>query len=154
MVRGFLIAAVFYLASAAHAGADCERPRSAVIALKYADLVFRGIVHDVRTDREPRFVSGSWTPAWIVTFDVSRVWKGHVPKQFVLYVVQTKEDDAFESFERGSDFLVFAVCNSLEKTAVFGLKEPTYGATNCGGTASMLSAVPYLVSLGPGKPPE
>ena len=145
------------VATASPAVADCGPPRSALTALKQSDLVFRGEVRDVETAGErtwhhapfPRLRRG-----WIVTLDVSRVWKGHVDKRFVLHIAQAQEDDAFESFERGSEYLVFAQRNSPQKTALFGLPEPTYGATGCGGTMSLLTGMRYLIDLGPGAIPK
>lgn len=156
VARAVWLAAIVCVATAAPARADCDRPRSAVYAMKQADVVFRGIVRRVETDMRPSTVSGTlvvW-PKWVVSLDVSRVWKGQVGKQFVLRIVQTHEDDAFEWFERGSEYLVFAVRNSPQKSAVLPVQEPTYGATACGGTASMLWAIPYLVTLGPGRPTQ
>lgn len=148
------------IATASPAIADCGRPRSALTALKQADLVFRGTVRELKTVGEPRWHYAPFPRAvpvwhaWIVSFDVSRVWKGLVGKRFVLHVAREQEDDAFEEFERGSEYLVFALRNSPQKTALFHATESTYGATNCGGTMPLLWGVKYLVELGPGKSPE
>jgi hypothetical protein len=102
----------------------------------------------------PRVFSMPLLQTWVVTLDVSRVWKGVVGKRFVLHVVQMHEDDAFKGFEQGSEYLVFAIRNSPEKTALFHLAGPTYGASTCGGTTSLLWGMSYLLDLGPGKSPE
>ena len=72
------------IATASPATADCSRPRTSQSALKHADVVFRGTVRELKTAGEL-----SWTYApfpraaavwntWIMTLDVSRVWKGPV----------------------------------------------------------------------------
>lgn len=160
-----LVLAMLCLSAVAHPSpviADCDRPRFALTALRQSDFVFRGTVREIKTLGErgyqnitPRGTEyhHGWT-AWIVGFDVSRVWKGIVGKRFVLHIVPTQEDDAFEWFEQGTEYLVFAQRNSPQKTARLGLPEPTYGATGCGGTTSLLTGVMYLIDLGPGRSPE
>jgi hypothetical protein len=162
MKRGWILATLCLsaIATASPATADCSRPRSSPTALKQADLVFRGTVREVKTAGKPswRYAPFSravpvWN-AWIVTLDVSRVWKGSVEKRFVLHVARTHPDDAFEGFEGGSEYFVFAQRNSPQKTAIFHREEPTYGATGCGGTTSVLYGMMYLIDLGPGKSPQ
>ena len=145
---------VCVLALADTAVADCNRPRSALTALEYSDVVFRGVVRDVKTTGG--LIDGStwpWT-GWIVTFEVTRVWKGAVGSRFVLYSMRGAPDDAFTEFERGAEYLVFARRNSEATTARFQLGLPTtYGAHACGGTSSILSATKYLLDLGVGRSP-
>jgi hypothetical protein len=160
--RGSILATLCLsaFATASPATPDCSRPRSTQTALKQADLVFRGTVREVKTAGDPAWryapfprAVPEWN-AWIVTLDVSRVRKGSVDKRFVLHISRTQEDDAFEWFERGSEYLVFAQRNSPQKTAFFHREEPTYGATGCGGTTSVLYGMMYLIDLGPGKSPQ
>jgi len=151
------------IATASPALADCSRPRSALTALKQADLVFRGTVRWMSTAGEPTWryapfprAVAEWH-AWILALDVSEVWKGSVGKRFILHVAQKQEDDAFEDFRLGPEYLVFALRNSPQKTAIFHAPEPTYGATGCGGTILLTPLIlwseRYLDELGPGKNP-
>jgi hypothetical protein len=151
-----LVAAVCIgvIALGSPAAADCDKPRSAVTALKRADLVFRGKVRDIRTYGTPSFVDNPGWSGWIVTFDVSQVWKGPIGQQFVLHNVRVAPDDAFTEFERGADYLVFANQNPQSGSDRFNMKAPTYGAHACGGTTSLLWGMSYLVSLGPGREPS
>ena len=136
------------------AAADCDRPGSALTALKRADVVFRGKVRDIRTSGTPSSVDNPGWSGWIVTFDVSQVWKGPVGQQFVLHNVRVAPDDAFTEFERGADYLVIANQNPQSKSDRFNIKAPTYGAHGCGGTTSLLRDMSYLDSLGPGREPS
>ena len=77
-----------------------------------------------------------------------------VGSTFTLYITPESEDDAFEGFERGSDYLMFAVRNSARKRTRFRVPDPAYGATNCGGTIAVLWGTRYMVDLGPGNKPE
>jgi hypothetical protein len=151
-----LVAAVCIgvIALGSPAAADCDKPRSAVTALKRADVVFRGKVRDIRTYGKPSSVDNPGWRGWIVTFDVSQVWKGSVEQHFVLHNVEVAPDDAFRDFERGSEYLVFATQNPPSKNDYFNVKGPTYGAHGCGGTVSLLWGMSYLVSLGPGREPS
>jgi hypothetical protein len=139
----------FFAVAATSANADCDRPRSAITALKQSDVVFRGTVRQI--DIVSRNWNG-WANRWIVTLDVSRVWKGRVGQRFTLHIAQTQEDDAFEPFEHGVEYLVFALRNSPQESALFHVSE-SYGATGCGGTTSLLWGMSYLVELGPGARP-
>jgi hypothetical protein len=150
----FLVAtlSLVAVATSSPAIADCDRPRSALTAQKQSDVVFRGTVREMKTVGEP--ARPNWKAAWIVTLDVSQVWKGPVGKRFVLHLVRESEDDAFEYFERGSEYLVFSTRNSQRKTARFGIKGSTFGATGCSGTTSLLRGLEYLMELGPSRIPS
>ena len=162
MKRSLVLVTLFLsvIATASPAIADCDRPRSALTALKQSDVVFRGTVREVKTAGEPTWTYAPFPRAvpvwhaWIVTLDVSRVWKGMAGKRFVLHIVQKQIEDAFIQFEPDSEYLVFALRNSRQNTALFHVVEPTYGAAGCGGTTFLLRFDPYLVELGPGKSPE
>jgi hypothetical protein len=160
-IRLVLALCLYAITTALPALADCSRPQSAKTALKHADLVFRGTVRYMSTAGEPtwRYVPfpravAEWH-AWVVALDVSEVWKGSVSKRFILHVAQEQEDDAFSDFQLGPEYLVFALRNSPQKTAIFHVPEPTYGVTGCGGTMPVvLRTEKYLGELGPGKKPE
>jgi hypothetical protein len=78
--------------------------------------VFRGQGRDIRTDGKPSSVDNPGWRGWIVTFDVSQVWKGSVEQHFVLHNVEVAPDDAFRDFERGSEYLVFATQTRSQRT--------------------------------------
>jgi hypothetical protein len=152
MSMGRLLSAALCLtlAPVSLAMADCISP-SPSSALTQSEVVFRGTVVEMKTIGKPD--RPQWGAAWTVTFDVSQVWKGVVGKRFVLHIVQESEDDAFETFERGSDFLVFATRNSPRKTARFGIAGATFGAAGCSGTVSLPAGTKSLSEIGPGKRP-
>jgi hypothetical protein len=140
--------------------ADCDRPRDVSIALNRASVVFRGVAREVKVigipgfqDVAPRGVKSQlgWR-GWIVTLDVSTVWKGSVRRRLTLHVTGLSEDDAYTSFEVGEEYVVFANVNPPEKSARFGLRGLTYGAHGCGGTGLVLRSASYLRELGPGRP--
>jgi hypothetical protein len=141
--------------------ADCSRPRSGVTALNQSDVVFRGTIREVKTtggrgDLNATLGSADhlgWT-GWVVTFDVSRVWKGAVGSRILLHNVRVAPDDAFTEFDPGVEYLVFATRNSDKNSARFRVAGPTFGAHACGGTTSLLWATNYLLDLGIGRSPE
>jgi hypothetical protein len=138
--NSFLLIATLSLLAVAipsPARADCDSPRSALTALEQSDVVFRGAVREMKTIGEP--ARPNWKSAWIVTLDVSQVWKGL---------------DAYETFARGSEYLVFSTRNSQRKTARFGIKGETFGATGCSGTTSLPRGLGYLGQLGPSRIPS
>lgn len=88
-----------------------------------------------------------------MTFRVFSVWKGAPPKDFTLHVTALSEDDAYEEFRQGEQYVVFADINPSIKSERFGLRGPTYGAHGCGGTGHVAYSASYLKELGPGKTP-
>lgn len=127
--------------------ADCDRPRMAAPALERASIAFRGLAREVKAAG----VAGSWR-GWIVTFTVFTVWKGEPPRDFTLYVSGLGEDDAYEEFRRGEQYVVFAALNPTVTSARFGIRGLTYGAHGCGGTGPVAHSTSYLKELGPGRP--
>src|SRR6476646_9519559 len=137
------LAAAFALCVAAWPSAvlaDCSGPHSGMEGKRYADLVFRGTVRQttplVLPPNQP-IVTATGTDypsrgiAFTVAFDVSRVWKGVVGSQFALHQILQSEDDAFDGFERGTEYLVFARRNDPDKAALYGVPAGTYGAHGC-----------------------
>ena len=127
--------------------ADCDRPRNAVQALAGAAIAFRGLAREVTAVGVP----GSWR-GWVVAFRVFSVWKGAPTTDFTLYITALSEDDAYEEFRQGEQYVVFADINSSMKSDRFGVKGTTYGAHGCGGTGPVAQQSAYLKELGPGKP--
>src|SRR5262249_39984120 len=52
---------------------------------------------------------------WIVTFDVSTICKGAVGGHFTLHVTAISEDDAFTSFRKAEEYMVFADVNLCQR---------------------------------------
>jgi hypothetical protein len=127
--------------------ADCDRPRSAQFARDRSDIILRGRARNVRMARD-RY--GSWTGT-IVTFDVSRSWKGITGPEFVLHNTPESVEDV--QFEPGLEYLVFATRNPSSVAAQFGLSGPSFAVRRCSGTAPMFSATRYLIDLGAGRLP-
>ena len=146
LVPGLLLigASLFLCPSAS---ADCDRPPSAATALTRATVVFRGVTREVKVVGSP----GSWR-GWIVTFTVFESWKGAPRRDFTLHVTALSEDDAYEDFRPGEQYVVFADVNVGRKAERFGLRGTTYGAHGCGGTGALSHADSYLKELGPGQP--
>jgi len=139
--------------------ADCGRPRSALVALTRADVVFRGRGGRLKTVPDlayehivPRGTPSPWTGG-IITLVVAEVWKGSVGRGFVLHIVSSTPDDQFTDFERGVEYVVFAKRNPASQSARFGLSQTTYGAEGCGGTTTVSTAASYLAELGVGRKP-
>lgn len=148
MRRLFILFAVsgFALLSSP-AWADCSR-RNAAPALENAAIAFRGLAREVKAVGVP----GSWR-GWVVAFRVFSVWKGAPTTDLTLYVTALSEDDAYEEFRQGEQYVVFADINPSIKSERFGMKELTYGAHGCGGTGPIAHSASYLKELGPGRPP-
>jgi hypothetical protein len=129
----------------ADASADCNLPRSGTIASERADVVFRGRVRQAQILQRP----GWW--GQILTFDVSRVWKGDGGPTFVLHDDPTSAEDP--SFEAGMDISCFATKNPPPVDPRLNIGGPSYDAPACSGTVSTLYATRYLIDLGAGRPP-
>jgi hypothetical protein len=78
--------------------------------------------------------------------------EGRVGRRFALHVTPSAEDDAYESFRSGDEYLVFTEPNPPQKSERFGLNRLTYGAHGCGGTGLVAQSSSYLRDLGQGRP--
>ena len=139
------------MAVPAVAAADCSI-RSPKDALAHADVVFRGRVREIRHVSGQSATAAQWS-GYVVTFDVSRVWKGQVAPVFVLHTGADHDEEPYPWFEPREEFLVFASEHPSPRSPHRGSTPFTYGAHACGGTVSMLRATPYLLWLGAGRPP-
>jgi len=148
-VRSIVVCASLALAVAS--------PRAECISLglksdrKYADLVFRGVITDLQHPDKRRS---------IVTFEVSRVWKGPVRKRMVLY--QPEEDYlerySWQTSTVGTEYLVFARRLDDSQRNAFDLKtRDAFAVPTCkGGTDEIVHpyARDYLRQLGRGRAPR
>lgn len=132
----------------AHA-CDCTGPRGKA-AVKASAVAFRGTVTKVEyldpdTDRsEPRI---------IVTFSVSRVWKGAPRREIVLHTIYNKYSCAGFGFEKGKEYLVFAYFNEAETARKSGRAKKTLGTNICNGTNLIQHAEDDLREIGEGRKP-
>jgi hypothetical protein len=116
-----------------NAEADCDRPRDVAVALTRATVAFRGIAREVKIIEDrgyqnitPRGIEGRSTwRGWIVSFNVYSVWKGAVGRDFTMHVIAFEEDDAYQEFKQGEEYVVFADVNEPAKSKLFGLKGTT-----------------------------
>ena len=69
MIRNALIVTLFAVAVPTGARAECIQLSVATVA-RYADAIFSGTITDAAD--------------WTITFEVDRVWKGPVTKQFTV----------------------------------------------------------------------
>ena len=117
-------------------------------ALSKAAAMFTGTATSVQflePDRE------NTEPAILVTFRVSRVWKGPVQKVLKLRTTSNKWTCQGSSFEQGGTYLVTAY---KLRSAAEGPSAPELAEVNtCGGTRAIDQAGDILAELGPGKKP-
>jgi hypothetical protein len=92
----------------------------------------------------------------VITFDVDRVWKGPLTKQFVIYSF-TRTPEPFQ-FTVGTKYVVAAHIQTTEERTQFGLaasESPTFGVGQCGdGTRAYEYAQAEIPDLGPGRSPS
>ena len=129
-------------------------------AIKASHLAFRGTVTNVDyldTDTpqsEPRI---------IVTFSVSRVWKGPARREIVLHTVYNKFTCQGYYFKKGEEYLVFAYPNEEFLANKFLPEKKTLGTNYCNGTTVIDEASggrraqflrDYLREMGRGRRPK
>src|SRR6185436_12272063 len=144
---GASAAALLCLSTAA--SADCSNPSPRVAVLR-ADVAFRGTARDVRPVGGRSGTRGPWQGS-IVTFDVSRVWKGDVGSTIVLHQTRDGEDDV--TFESGREYVVFARRNPAITSTLFGSAGPSFAARPCSGALFTSPSTPDPLDLGPGHTP-
>ena len=128
--------------------AECVSIRLGTIA-EDAAVVFSGTVTNVTAN-----AASEW-PSEIVTFDVDRVWKGVLTKQFVIYSF-TRTPERFD-FKIGTKYVTLAHVQTAEERNLFGLAAsgpPTFGVGPCGdGTREYTVFAAEVAALGPGREP-
>jgi hypothetical protein len=130
--------------------ADCVALRANLPA-RTAALVFSGTTTDVATND-----TSEW-PSAIVTFDVDRVWKGRVTKQFAVYSF-TRTVEPF-IFKVGEKYLIFAhVLTDTERRDLNlpSTRQKIFVVGQCGdGTREMTWVTPQeIVELGRANRPS
>jgi len=115
-----------------------------------AALVFTGTTTNVAANN-----ASEW-PSAIITFDVDKVWKGPVTKQFALYSF-TRTVEPF-TFKVGEKYLVFshALTDAERKDLNLGITErQVFVVGQCGdGTREIAMVTPEeIVELGPPSGP-
>ena len=116
---------------------------------KYADVVFRGVMTDIQRLDESRAV---------VTFTVSRVWKGNVGRRFVLHQGHQLGPDRYSwPAEAAGEYLVFATRLDESDRKAFDLtNRNAFAVPMCWGGTTPISharAPDFLRQLGPGRAP-
>jgi hypothetical protein len=115
--------------------------------LKYSSLVFSGRATTVNA-RE-----GS------VRFEVNRVWKGAVRRQFLMLVRSQEDYWSAEFFKEGTSYLVFARAISTieavaDPTPSIPAGMPIVQVSMCGWTGPVEEAHDWIKQLGAGKSPR
>jgi len=114
--------------------------------VKYSDMVFRGVVTDVqRHDTH-----------MVMTFQVSRVWKGKAGKTVVLHQIQGLDRATWPEDLVGREFLILASRLSEYDAKWVGAKasDVLFGVPNCLDSISISSAATQLKKLGRGRAPK
>ncbi|MGE4056518.1 MAG: hypothetical protein AB7F99_17145 [Vicinamibacterales bacterium] len=149
-----MLALAILVATANTAAGECVTlPPS--MAIERADVIFEGRIRELhgffaRPDYSFR--------SWIVTFDVSRVWKGTVGEAFTLHLLPIDMDGMYKDFELGGSYVVFSALNDQRLDDIRGIKGPTYGSHLCSGTFATGGSRDdrwreiSLKELGPGRP--
>ena len=81
-------------------------PTGVKLDIESSNTVFRGAVEDVK--ELPQRQGSHWKRR-LVTFRVSRVWKGTDDRRLSVYVREPGEDCVGARFELGKEYLVFAI---------------------------------------------
>lgn len=130
---------------------DCDGPRGK-LALVEADAAFRGTITNIEFLDSKTAVS---EPRIIVTFSVSRVWKGDVKTTFLLHTKLNSWGCGGFYFEDGKEYLVFAYSTDGKATEeLYGGAKNTFGTHTCSGTTLIEKAEEDLRELGNGKKPK
>ena len=130
--------------------AECVFLRANLTA-KSAALVFSGTATNIAAND-----ASEW-PSAIITFDVDKVWKGPVTKQFVVYSF-TRTVEPF-TFKVGQEYLVFAHAQTEAERQDLNLgitERQVFVVGQCGdGTREMAMVTPQeIMELGPASGPR
>lgn len=113
--------------------------------IKYSELIFRGVVTDVQ-DLKTHLV---------LTFRVSRVWKGKPLKTVVIYQVLGVESVRFPDNSVGQEYLILATAlRDFEREIVQTRDAQAFGIPQCTAPISINAAAEYLKKLGSGRAPK
>ena len=129
---------------------DCVGPRGKM-ALAASHAAFRGTVTNIEyLDSK----TGQSEPRILVTFLVSRVWRGTVKTNFVLHTVENSFSCAGFYFQKDKEYLVFAYSNDEATAKRFNDAKNTFGTWTCSGTTVIETAKNDLQEIGKGKKPK
>jgi hypothetical protein len=141
---GLTMVALISNLSPAVLSAECPLvPVSQAMALPTTVAVFSGTVSDIE--------ESAGAAAYVVTFDVERVWKGTVTKRVSLYQRNTTEAIAFSA---GVPYLIVAYRVPAEERELSGTirRATTLGIVTCAsGTLEQVERRGDLRELGPGR---
>jgi len=131
----------------------CDKPSlGPAAAFKEADVVFRGVVENLRYLDDPEKTKTE--PRIIVTFKVSKVWKGAVDKTLVIQTTHNKTTCNGYVFKYGEEYLVYSRYNRRSENffaKLFAPAKPTLGVKVYGGTKPISGAGADLKYLDTGK---
>lgn len=134
-------------------GFSCDKKQlSPTEALKEADIVFRGVVDNLRYLDDPDKIKTE--PRIIVTFKVSSVWKGEAQKIITIHTTHNKDSCNGFVFKDGEEYLVYSRYNRRPDNFInklFSPKNPTLGVKVYGGTKLITKADEDLKMLGNGS---
>jgi len=150
LIIALSLAGLIFSSSQQTVACSCDGARGKA-AVKASHLAFRGTVTNVdyldtdTAQSEPRI---------IVTFSVSRVWKGSVGREIVLHTIYNKYSCTGFYFQKGKEYLVFAYRNEERMAKNFPLAKNTLGTNICNGTNLIESAKDDLRQIGKGREPK
>ena len=129
---------------------SCVGPRGKA-AVKASLVAFRGTVTAINyVDPD----TAQTEPRIIVTFSVSRVWKGSPGRVIVLHTIFNKYSCAGFYFKKGKEYLVFAYRNKQHMAKRFPSAQNTLGTDICNGTNLTEHAGEDLREMGKGRKPK
>jgi hypothetical protein len=151
IVRAAVLAAALCVALPASA-CSCTGPRGDK-ALPAADAVFLGKVTAVQL-LDPYSDTNGVEPRMLVSFEVSRYWKGSSAKQAQLQTFRNKWSCSGYYFATGREYLVVAYRNEPGTAARFPPSDISLGVDICGATRPAVAAEEDLRLLGEGQVPQ
>jgi hypothetical protein len=131
---------------------SCAGPRGDK-ALPTADAVFLGKVTAVQM-LDPYSDTDGVEPRMLVSFEVSRYWKGSGAKQAQLQTFRNKWSCSGYHFATGREYLVVAHRNPPATAARFPPSDVSLGVDICGATRPAAAAEEDLRLLGEGQVPQ
>ena len=123
--------------------------------MKSSAAVFSGKVISIEYLDDPK--QRNPEPRFIITFKVSRSWKGVNSREFILHTIDNSWTCRGYYFRRDKEYLVFAYQNGSEDAKRFEphkLPEGSFGVSLCGGTKLLSEARSDLEVLGEGSVPK
>jgi hypothetical protein len=140
--------AVASLLTASSARAECISPGAWWLRDKLVEVVFSGTAIEVTRTAEAGYRA---------TFDVERVWKGHVPRRFNLYVWELSPE--MDRIDAGRRYLVGAKrlidARARQGLGLVGTDSVAFTEVNCGAPDYKEAERTGIIrDLGAGQPPD